>query len=58
MVTLFLSLTYQAMGELGVRSVRPTIKISVTGVTAFRICLLAVDSTQIFHHVLIFSVAL
>ena len=47
MVTLFLSVTYQAMGELGVRSVRPILKINVTGVTAFRICLLAVDSTQI-----------
>ena len=45
-VAFFLSLTYQAMGDLGVRSVRPTIDFDVTGVAAFSIRLLAMDSTR------------
>lgn len=47
-VVFFLSLNDQAMGEQGVRSVRPTIGFDVTGVAVFWIRLLAMDSTQIF----------
>ena len=57
-VAFFLSLTYQAMGDLGIRSIQPTIGFDVTGVTVFWTRLLAVDSTQIFHHVPIFWVTL